>query len=118
MARESKKARDERERQERDRQESEWHKKEGIWARRVGQWWLVLTKSYKAYSKDLEWCASLRHGWHRSANLVSSSRPLGDVADVLIEDMRAAADAWLVEVTGDLMALRDKGAPQTDEVTP
>jgi hypothetical protein len=107
MARESKAAREARETAELDAAECMWHQHGDAWRRRRGAWWLRLEQRHKPLKREMAWMAILSA---KQGVYVATSAHLGDVAEADMDAMRAAADAWLVDVTGPLMQLVEDGA--------
>jgi hypothetical protein len=82
-----------------------WICSNGLWLRRFGRWTLYLEErntSWGGYS----WGACLMHGQAPGhGNNVVRSGSLGKIGFAKIEDVQAAADAWLVETTKDLIGV-------------
>lgn len=88
---------------------SEWTCADGVWTRCVGMWFLTLEQHAQSYSGRRMWGAVLTHGSVAWGNNAVRSAHLGAVAEASIEDVQRAADAWLVDVTRDLLSLVGKG---------
>ena len=107
MPRETKKAREAREAAERDAAEVVWHLRGEAWRRRRGDWWLCVEQRHKPNRREMMWVAVLTCRWGVYVNI---SAHLGAVETADLDVVRAAADAWLVEVTAPLMQLVADGA--------
>lgn len=84
---------------------SDWQRQDGVWTRRVGMWFLTLEQRAQSYSGRRMWGAVLTHGGVAWGSNAVRSAHLGAVDETSVEDVQRAADAWLVDVTRDLLTL-------------
>lgn len=83
-----------------------WVCENGLWLRRVGPWSLCL----REHPTPAGW-SWVAHLVYRIADVFDkdliTSGPLGKSGFAKVEDVQVAADAWLVEITMDLLKLVD-----------
>lgn len=125
MVRESKAAREKRIALEQEAErlaQMEWHKGgPRVWRRRAGMWWLVVSRTTKPYSSTAyNWMAFLHYGYNDTPmSMITCSKPLGAAESTVPgAQVLAAADAWLVEVTGDLRCLIERHAAEAPGEAP
>lgn len=83
----------------------DWQKHDGVWTRRVGMWFLTLEQRAQSCSGVRVWGAVLTHGGVAWGNNAVRSGKLGVVNLECVGEIQRAADAWLVDVTRDLLTL-------------